>query len=162
MQMASSYSDCLKSDGHLSGLFDFTMPSFMPSWLGGPSATPTQSVDPSSGGYIPAVAQVDTSPSFWSQLPGILTAGLNTFSTVEMMKNPQVAASILRPSGVTGQYNPYDIPTGSYAPPGVTPTGQAYPPGYFAPPPPPTSIMPMIMIGAGGLLLIALMSGNKR
>lgn len=158
MQMPSSHADCLKSDGHLSGLFDFTMPSFMPSWLGGPAAPVTQSVDPSSSGYVPAVAQVDTSPSFWSQLPGMLTAGLNTFSTVEMMKNPQVAAAILRPAGVTGN-NPYGVPSGSYAPPGVTPTGQAYPPGYFQTPP--TSMLPLIAIGAGGLLLIALMSGKR-
>lgn len=149
MQMPSSNRDMV-----LAGWFDFLVPDFMTSNSGSaPSA--------------PAPAAADTGPSFWSQIPQMLTAGLNAFSTTQIMSNPAVAASLIRPAGV-GAPNPYNIPSGSVLLPGVSPAQTQYPPGTqldqwgrpIAPSAMP-SMLPIIMIGGGGLLLIALMMGKK-
>jgi hypothetical protein len=139
----------------LNGWFDFLVPDFMTS-----SSTPT--LAPAT-----APAPADTGPSFWSQIPQMLTAGLNAFSTTQIMSNPAVASSLIRPAGV-GPVNPYGIPSGSVLLPGVSPAQTQFPPGTqldqwgrpIAPSALP-SMLPLIMIGGGGLLLIALMMGKR-
>lgn len=144
MQMPSSNRDAMH------GLFDITLPDFM-----NPGTWFSSSTPPATAAVIPA--PTDTAPSsFWSNLPGVLTAGLNTYAAVQMAQNPSgaIARMYSAPAGVTSQ-NPYGIPSGQQLPPGVTPSQYGYPPAYFQPAK--SSILPLILVGAGGLLLIAMM-----
>lgn len=161
MQLASSYTDCLRSRSQgagpsgVGGLFDFLDPGtwFTPST---PDSFPP-SIEVTPQVTIPA-ATPDS--GFWASLgaglPAILTAGAQAYTATQLMQNPAVAAAVLRPSGTTSTYNPYGIPSGAALPPGVTPAQYAYPIA------PAKSMLsdPVILaslIGAGGLLLVALM-----
>ena len=141
----------------LNGWFDFLVPDFMTSQSPPIANAPTMTA--------PAVS-ADTGPSFWSQIPAMLTAGLNMFTTTQMLTHPQIAAALIRPAGVGGT-NPYGIPSGLSLYPGVTPNQYQYPPGTKFDPygrplaPSQASMLPLIAIGGGGLLLIFLMMGKK-
>ncbi len=139
----------------LNGWFDFLVPDFMTSSDG---TTPSAPV---------AAAPTDTGSSFWSNIPSLLTAGLNTFTATQLIQNPAIASAMLRPAGV-GSPNPYGIPSGSVVQPGITPGQYQYPPGtsfnQYGQPVAPSALpamMPLILIGGGGLLLIALMMGKR-
>jgi len=165
MQLSSSYADIAQGrrDGTMGGWFDFMLPDFMTSdpvpIASGPSTAPSM---PQAAGATP-----DTGPSFWSQIPTMLAAGLNAFSTTQLLANPTAAAALIRaqstPPGVSSPYGPNGIPSGLQLPPGVTPGNYAYPAGYYAKAPSFMSgpyAIPVI-IGAGGLLLFALMRKGR-
>jgi hypothetical protein len=150
MQMPASNRDMV-----LNGWFDFLVPDFMTSSSGAAPSAPVVST-PS-----------DTGSSFWSNVPSFLTAGLNAFTATQLIQNPAIASAMLRPAGV-GPVNPYGIPSGSVVQPGITPIQAQYPPGttfdpYGRPIAPSAlpAMMPLILIGGGGLLLIALMMGKR-
>jgi hypothetical protein len=177
MQMASSRADCFRgpANGSLDGFFDFLDPG---TWFSSPPAdvfpssinvTPqvtmadlsfpsSINVTPENAGLLaqqlqPTGVTADAGPSFWSQLPGILTTGLQTYATVQAIQNPNSPmARALLPAGVT--------PSKAAYPPGTTfdQYGRAMLPGTT-----PTNIFsnPVILaalIGAGGLLMVAMMS----
>jgi len=164
MQMPASHRDIYQAveDGTLGGWFDFLVPDFMSTGSGTPAVPPY----PAATGATP-----DSGPGWFSglvnALPNVLTAGLNAYSTTQLMNNPMSAAAVIRagstPAGVTPA-NPYGIPSGLALPPGVTPGQYGYPSSYYTPQPGFFS-SPMalpIVIGAGGLLLIMLMQKRGR
>jgi hypothetical protein len=172
MQMPSSRADCFRSpaNGSLGGFFDFLDPS---TWFSSTPADPFPSsvnitpqvtsadMFPSNINITPSLmpsSPADTGPGFFSQLPQLLSTGIQTYGALQMIQNPAVQAAMMRPAGVTSSYNPYGLPSGTLLPSGVTPSQYAYP----APVSQPQSIFsnPVIvaaLIGAAGLLLVASM-----
>jgi hypothetical protein len=170
MQLASSHADIAQGvrDGTMGGWFDFLVPDFMTSnptpAASGPSNAPAM--------FQSAGATPDTGPGFFTTLaaglPSIINAGVQAFTTTELMSNPNAAASLIRaqstPPGVSSPYGPYGIPSGLQLPPGVTPGAYGYPASYYAQA---QSFMSgpyaiPIMVGAGGLLLFILMQRKGR
>jgi hypothetical protein len=160
---------------------DVSASAFMPSSVGPQTIDPTaipyagNFMQPVSGSsvYVPSapsspapVATVpDTSGSWLTSLIPALTAGLNTYSAVELANNPNAALARMfsTPAGVTAGINPYGIPSGLQLPPGVTAAQYAamYPGLYTAPPSIlSASMLPMLLIG-GGLLVVFMMTGRK-
>lgn len=158
---------------------DVSASAFMPTGVGPQTLDPTalpyagNFMQPVSGSsvYVPSapsspapVATVpDASGGWLTSLIPALTAGLNTYSAVELANNPNAALARMfsTPAGVTAGVNPYGIPSGLQLPPGVTAAQYAamYP-SLYKPSLLSASMLPMLLIG-GGLLVVFMMTGRR-